>query len=70
MKPIKLTDAQMDAALGLTPAQVDNVKHVRGFTDIEIAAAYGIPVATVRDFRGETLKRAGMAEVKRLKFLS
>lgn len=51
MKPIKLTDDQMDAALGLGSGQVDNIQHVTGYSDAELAAVYSVPIDVVRAIR-------------------
>jgi len=56
MKPIKLTDAQMDAALGLSDGQRENIALVDGFTDDELAAAYHVPVECVRALRADIMR--------------
>jgi hypothetical protein len=56
MKPIKLTDEQLDAAIGLSDGQRENIAEVTGFTDDELATAYSVPVECVRALRTDIMR--------------
>lgn len=55
MKPIRLTDAQLNAAIGLSDGQRENIAEVTGFTDEELANAYRVPVECVRALRTDIM---------------